>query len=670
MKKFLKFSSLFVAGICLFNLFLFEHVQAATKSYTISDMRSGSSGFDEISDFLASDTIDGFVDPKTGAMSFKPNQNVTRAQFAKLLLNAMGIQPQKEKQKFSDVIPSQWYADYVNTASELGIILGNTDGTFKPDNNITRGQIAAMLVRAFNGTVSFPKTTNQSFSDVSSKTTFVNEINQAASLKIIRGFEDGSFKPENPATRGQAVVMIYRTLAQEKPNIASNQEVKNVVTNYLKDVNNTYTSTDFEASRLTNVFDSYGSGYFYASGIEMIGDIKKQIQNNSQLVLQDSSKSIKADVLFLSDRYADILISNAPIPNVKNSDGKLVELENLNENGLYSLKKTANGWKIYNFKKGSDGISSPRVKKTLNYIVSKEESIKLSGVSMEDSIIDPNKPYIYMIDKKKRQLITINYENKKTKVVPLNYEPSGLSLSEDGSKLYIVNKSTKYLLSIYNPSTNAIETNLTYEVVDTQDNSGPRHVYAHDHKIFVVDGSWAPKLIVLNADTYQPIDIPKIEGIGSMVFSKDNKQFYYWYQYGWNAGWAKSNIYKYSIDGDKLTAVDNTNNRYPDLDRDPLDAPIILLEDKNLVISKTHMFDANDLSLLNIFPEPIYAASSDLNIAVGKNGVYNLTNTLQVNDFDFTGYVIQKMDFKQNDLFLFRKNGNDIIIDRMNIEEA
>nr|WP_275695479.1 S-layer homology domain-containing protein [Fredinandcohnia sp. SECRCQ15] len=853
-------------------------------------MRSNNFGFYEINDFIASDSIDGFVDTKSGKLSFKPNDKVTRAQFAKLLLSAMGITPQKVDQKFSDVSPNKWYADYINTAQKLDIISGYKDGKFKPSENITRGQIAAMIVRAFDKTVDFPETSIQQFPDVSSKTTFAKEINQAASLKIISGYGDGQFKSANLATRSQAVVMIYRALSDEKPSKASNQVVENVVMNYVDDVESTFTSTGIETPPLTKVYNKYGSEYFNLFSLQRVENTKNQIQHNSKLLLKDSER--KTNVLFLSDRYAEILVSNASTPEITTNDGKVVKLENLNANGLYFLKNTANGWKIYNYSAASDGISSPRTNKssnvenntTLKDIISKEKSVvtlvsyddfgqpvsqgsgfivsdrliasnyhvvegskrveailqsgeeieiegiveydvdsdlvllksksvlketplklgsyqmvekgdsvvaignpegltntvsngivsglrdfminnktyhliqftapitfgssggplfnmdgyvvgltsmgydsgnlnfaiaidgvknwlqkyqsvagnnipvknpeqsdssennnspsdqeytisnidslRISGIDMADSLIDPNKPYIYMIDKTSRELLIINYVNKEKSIVPLNYEPSGLSLSEDGRKLFIVNRKTKFLLSIYNLEKNEMETHLEYEILDyTHDDNVHRHVYERDNKIFVVIGTWAPKLIAFNAVTYQPIEIPNIEGVGSMVFSNDNKHFYYWYQYGWSAGWAASYIMKYSIDGNNLIEDGRADVDYPYLTRDPLDSPIILLEDKNLLISKACIFDSGDLSLLNIFPEPIYAASSDLNIVVGKNGAYRLHNTLKVEAkaFNFTGYDIQKMDFKQNELLIFNKQGSDIVIQRIKI---
>lgn len=894
MRKYISIICIVIMTLGISNSF-FIKVEAATKSansYTITDMKNNNFGFYEINDFLASDSIDGFVDAKSGKLSFMPNQNVTRAQFAKILLSAMGIAPQKMEQRFSDVSQNKWYADYINTAQKLEIISGYKDGKFKPNDNITRGQIAAMIVRAFDKTIDFQNNSNQQFLDVSSKTTFAKEINKAASLKIISGYKDGQFKSTNLATRSQAVVMIYRALSNEKAKTGSNKEIENVVLNYVAGAENAYTSTGIETSSITKLNNMYGSGYFNLFSLQRVENSKNQLQNNSHLSIKDST-GIKANVLFLSDRYAEILISNATTPEITTTNGKIAKLEELNANGLYYLKNTAAGWKIYNFTAASERIESPRSNNSSNvdsnlvlkdiinkeksvvtlisyddfgqplgqgsgfivsnrmiasnyhvvdgskrvkailqsgkeieiegivendadadlvllktkselketplllgsyqkvekgdsvvaignpegltntvsngivsglrdfminnksyhyiqftapitfgssggplfsmdgyvvgitsmgadsgnlnfaiaidglkawlqkyqsmagndipvknpeqgdstgnngsssnqeYSVSNIDSLKINGIDMADSLIDPNKPYIYMIDKTTRELLIIDYMNKVKTTVQLNYEPSGLSLSEDGSKLFIVNRNTKFVLSIYNLAKSEMETHLEYEILDVDDDDVHRHVYVRDNKIFVVIGTWAPKLIAFNAETYQPIEIPKIEGVGSMVFSSDNKHFYYWYQYGWGAGWAASYIMKYSIDGNNFINEGRADIDYPYLTRDPLDAPILLLEDKNLLISKKCIIDSRDLTLLNIFPEEIYAASSDLNIAVGKNGAYKLNNTLKVEAkaLNFTGYNIKKMDFKQNELFIFNKQGSNMIIQRINISK-
>ncbi|MFC7679851.1 family 43 glycosylhydrolase [Paenibacillus sp. GCM10028914] len=82
----------------------------------------------------------------TGSNLFNPNVEITRAEFAALLVRAFGLQSDGEEQVFSDVKTSDWYADNVRIAQAYGLITGFEDGTFRPNEKITREQ--AMVITA------------------------------------------------------------------------------------------------------------------------------------------------------------------------------------------------------------------------------------------------------------------------------------------------------------------------------------------------------------------------------------------------------------------------------------------------------------------------------------------------------------------------------------------
>lgn len=80
--------------------------------------------------------------------TFRPNANVTRAQFAALLIRTLGITEQAAKGgRFTDVAAKAWYAGAVETAAAAGLVGGYPDGSFKPNANITRQELAAMVTR-------------------------------------------------------------------------------------------------------------------------------------------------------------------------------------------------------------------------------------------------------------------------------------------------------------------------------------------------------------------------------------------------------------------------------------------------------------------------------------------------------------------------------------------
>lgn len=79
--------------------------------------------------------------------SFKPNQAVTRAEALKIILVASGVEIEDANTNFSDVRAGSWYEDYVAYAQENGIVNGYTDGTFRPHQNITRAEIVKIIVK-------------------------------------------------------------------------------------------------------------------------------------------------------------------------------------------------------------------------------------------------------------------------------------------------------------------------------------------------------------------------------------------------------------------------------------------------------------------------------------------------------------------------------------------
>lgn len=115
----------------------------------------------------------------------------------------------------SDVAGTE-YANAVETLNVLNIMTGYEDGTFKPGNQITRAEFAALVVRAL-GQEEVAKMANASstFSDVPAKAWYTGYVNVAASLKIVNGMGDGSFAPNAPVTYEQAVTMIMRALGYE-----------------------------------------------------------------------------------------------------------------------------------------------------------------------------------------------------------------------------------------------------------------------------------------------------------------------------------------------------------------------------------------------------------------------------------------------------------------------
>lgn len=152
--------------------------------------------------------------------TFKPEQKITRAEFAVMLSRGLGLLGDRETaQRFRDVQPSTQTGDYIGAAAKAGIITGNTDATFRPNDNITREQLAIMMIRAMEYT-KHPITLNRStalvlapFKDKSKVQSQSAEfVAKAVQEGIILGMTSTQFQPQGNATRAQAAVMLQRML--------------------------------------------------------------------------------------------------------------------------------------------------------------------------------------------------------------------------------------------------------------------------------------------------------------------------------------------------------------------------------------------------------------------------------------------------------------------------
>jgi hypothetical protein len=157
--------------------------------------------------YLASqNVISGYADG-----SFRPNNPVTRAQFAKMLVNGMGwavVSPAQAT--FRDVPSTYWAFGYVETAVQHGALTGYADGSFRPDSNITRAQLAKLIVTARGWALVQPGTAT--FSDVPADFWASGFVETAVDAQILTGYNDGSFRPNAPATRAQVAKILSNGL--------------------------------------------------------------------------------------------------------------------------------------------------------------------------------------------------------------------------------------------------------------------------------------------------------------------------------------------------------------------------------------------------------------------------------------------------------------------------
>ena len=139
----------------------------------------------------------------------KPAGNITRAETAAILFRLMDEGSRKTyystKSGFRDVATGSWYNTYVATLNNAGVITDSSNGYFRPNEAITRAELAAMLAN-------FTETAGAAnyFNDVSARYWAANAIAICAKLGWITGYPDGSFRPDRNVTRAELMAMINR----------------------------------------------------------------------------------------------------------------------------------------------------------------------------------------------------------------------------------------------------------------------------------------------------------------------------------------------------------------------------------------------------------------------------------------------------------------------------
>ncbi|QGQ99813.1 hypothetical protein EHS13_35590 [Paenibacillus psychroresistens] len=147
----------------------------------------------------------GIVSGDTNS-SFNPTKPTTRAEFATMFVNALGLTPSGTG-SFSDA-KGHWAEDAIQALKSNGIISGYGDGSFKPNQTISRAEIVTMISKVMTIKAS---TSGKQFSDVKGNWA-QNAINAAADAGIISGTGNGKFDPNANATKEQSVAMILRML--------------------------------------------------------------------------------------------------------------------------------------------------------------------------------------------------------------------------------------------------------------------------------------------------------------------------------------------------------------------------------------------------------------------------------------------------------------------------
>ncbi|WP_370222835.1 S-layer homology domain-containing protein [Cytobacillus sp.] len=159
--------------------------------------------YDEVNYLTEKEIISGFLDN-----TFRANRYVTRAQAAIMIGRTFGLDGTPADTPFWDVVEDTFASGYTNSVYEAGIITGYRDRNYRPNKIVTRGEMAIILSRAFKLT----EEAELPFPDVKPHMKSYSYIKRIVAENITEGFPDGTFRPEEEMRRGEFSAFLARAM--------------------------------------------------------------------------------------------------------------------------------------------------------------------------------------------------------------------------------------------------------------------------------------------------------------------------------------------------------------------------------------------------------------------------------------------------------------------------
>lgn len=202
MNKFFKAS--FITSAVVASAVIVQPVSASADSVKFTDVKEMHDYYADVYTLVERGIISGYDDH-----TYRPNAELTRGQAAKILAMALELEiSPMTTSSFKDVSNKHQYSPYIEALVKEGIIDGYADGTFKPQNTLTRAQMAKILVKGF-GLISEGDVLP--FTDVTTKSGYYRNIQTLYTLGITKGNSATTFSPNAPVKRGQMASFVMRS---------------------------------------------------------------------------------------------------------------------------------------------------------------------------------------------------------------------------------------------------------------------------------------------------------------------------------------------------------------------------------------------------------------------------------------------------------------------------
>ncbi|CAM3965530.1 S8 family peptidase [Alkalicoccus chagannorensis] len=168
-----------------------------------SDVSEGAWYLSNMAPLVEEGIFGGFPDG-----TLRPSNEVTRGQVVTLFARDQGWSTSETTTRFDDVSQSNFAAGAIAEASRRGVVNGYPDGTFRPSQPVSRGELTVMFHNVYN----FSSTTAPpAFSDVREDRFYYGSLIRLADAGVVQGYPDGTFRPGNPVTRAEFSAMLHRT---------------------------------------------------------------------------------------------------------------------------------------------------------------------------------------------------------------------------------------------------------------------------------------------------------------------------------------------------------------------------------------------------------------------------------------------------------------------------
>lgn len=186
-----------------------QQTKARIETMYAPRLKFVSNKFADIADHWAKSSIDQLIAKELilgyEDATYRPDKGLTRAEAVTVLMKAFA-ETETKANTFTDVAADHWALEYISKAANKGLITGYADGTFRPDQSITRAELSQIVVKAFE----LKGANAANFTDVNKDDWFYAAVDALFTNKVVIGYGDQTFKPESTITRAEFAQIVAK----------------------------------------------------------------------------------------------------------------------------------------------------------------------------------------------------------------------------------------------------------------------------------------------------------------------------------------------------------------------------------------------------------------------------------------------------------------------------